>query len=127
MKVALDANRYSDLCRGETAVAEAVARSERVYLPLIVLGELRAGFRAGTLPRQNERMLARFLGSPRVRLLLPDEQTTFHYAAIYQELREQGTPIPANDLWIAALVVQHGLTLLTRDAHFEHVPGLLRA
>ena len=124
MKVALDANRYSDLCRGVTAVVEQISHAERVYLPLIVLGELRAGFQAGSRSRQNERILVRFLSSPRVRLLLPDEQTTFHYAGLFAQLRHQATPIPINDLWIAALVIQHGLILLTRDAHFKHVPQL---
>jgi tRNA(fMet)-specific endonuclease VapC len=124
MKVAIDANRYSDLCRGVKEVVEQVSRAERVYLPLIVLGELRAGFQAGSLARQNERILARFLGSPRVRLLLPDEQTTFHYANLFAQLRQQATPIPTNDLWIAALVIQHGLALLTRDSHFKHLPQL---
>lgn len=124
MKVALDANRYSDLCRGIAEVVDQVARAEKVYLPLIVLGELRAGFQAGSHARQNERILARFLRSPRVRLLLPDEQTSFHYASLFVQLRRQATPIPTNDLWIAALVIQHDLTLLTRDSHFKHVPQL---
>jgi tRNA(fMet)-specific endonuclease VapC len=124
MKVALDANRYCDLCRGVAEVAERTAQAERVYLPLIVLGELRAGFQAGSRTRQNERILVRFLNSPRVRLLLPDEQTSFHYANLFAQLRRQATPVPTNDLWIAALVIQHGLTLLTRDAHFRQVPQL---
>jgi tRNA(fMet)-specific endonuclease VapC len=124
MKVALDANRYSDLCRGIAKVVEQTSHAERVYLPLIVLGELRAGFQAGSRARQNERILVRFLSSPRVRLLLPDEQTTFHYASLFAQLRQQATPIPTNDLWIAALVIQHNLILLTRDAHFKHVPQL---
>jgi len=124
MKVSIDANRYSDLCRGVAEVVEQIARAERVYLPLIVLGELRAGFQAGSLARQNERILVRFLDSPRVRLLLPDEQTTFHYANLFAQLRQQATPIPTNDLWIAALAIQHDLILLTRDAHFKHVPQL---
>jgi tRNA(fMet)-specific endonuclease VapC len=124
MKIVLDANRYSDLCRGVPEVVEQVSRAEKVYLPLIVLGELRAGFQAGLRARQNERILVRFLASPRVRLLLHDEQTTFHYANLFAQLRRQATPIPTNDLWIAALVIQHDLILLTRDAHFKHVPQL---
>ena len=55
--------------------------------------------------------LQRFLGSPRVSILLPDEQTTHHYAQLYQQLRKKGVAIPTNDLWIAALVVQHNLVL----------------
>ena len=62
-----------------------------------------------------------------VRLLVPDEQTTHHYAAVFRQLRQQGTPIPTNDVWIAALVIQHGLVLSSRDAHFDHLPQILRA
>lgn len=124
MKVALDANRYSDLCRGIPEVVEQTSQAERVYLPLIVLGELRAGFQAGSRARKNERILARFLTSPRARLLLPDEQTTFHYASLFAQLRQQATPIPTNDLWIAAMVIQHGFTLLTRDTHFKYIAQL---
>ena len=105
-------------------MVERTSRAERIYLPLMVLGELRAGFQAGSRTRQNERVLVRFLNSPRVRLLLPDEQTTFHYAGLFVQLRQQATPIPTNDLWIAALVIQHDLVLLTRDAHFKHLSQL---
>jgi predicted nucleic acid-binding protein len=71
-------------------------------------------------------LLTRFLNSPRVRLLLPDEQTTYHYATLFVQLHGQGTPIPTNDLWIAALVLQHNLVLLARDAHFDHIAQLTR-
>ena len=126
MKVALDANRYSDFCRGASEVVKHMAEAEKIYLPVIVLGELRAGFQLGTQCRQNERILVRFLSSPRVRLLLPDEQTTFHYATLFVQLRQKATPIPTNDLWIAALAIQHGLILLTRDSHFQHIPQLAK-
>ncbi len=126
MKIALDTNRYTDFCRGEAKVIDYVSQAERIFLPFIVLGELRAGFHVGTRARQNERMLTRFLNSPRVRLLLPDEQTTHHYASLFAQLRKKATPIPTNDIWIAALVVQHDLLLMARDAHFDHLPQLSR-
>ena len=126
MRIALDTNRYADFCRG---VPEAVSRlneSERIFMPFAVLAELRAGFRSGTRGRLNERVLTRFLNLARVRLLLPDEQTTHHYAELFAQLRRQGTPIPTNDIWIAALAVQHGLVLFARDQHFDHLPQLAR-
>lgn len=126
MKIALDTNRYTDFCRGEQEAVERIARADKIYLPFIVLGELRAGFQAGTKTKQNERNLTRFLNSPRARLLLPDEQTTHHYANVFAQLRKQGTPIPTNDIWIAALVLQHDLLLLARDSHFDHLPQLAR-
>ncbi len=121
-----DQSRNADLARGLPEVVNPVMGADRVFLPLIVLGELRAGFQVGARSRQNERMLTRFLNSPRVRLLLPDEQTTHHYAALFAQLRRQGTPIPTNHLWIAALVIQHDLVLLARDEHFDHIAQLPR-
>ena len=70
--------------------------------------------------------LERFLASPRVGVLYADEATTRSYAGLFAQLRRQGTPIPTNDLWIAALAVQHGLALHSRDAHFDSIPQLLR-
>jgi len=126
MRIALDTNAYVGLCRGATEVVGHVSRAERVFVPFVVLAELRAGFQAGSRTKQNERILIRFLNSPRVRLLLPDEQTTHHYATLFAQLRRQATPIPTNDLWIAALVMQHELMLLANDKHFDHLPQLLR-
>jgi tRNA(fMet)-specific endonuclease VapC len=87
---------------------------------------LRAGFACGGAARRNEGILNAFLNRPRVRVLFADEQTTFHYARIFRQLREQGTPIPTNDIWIAALVQQHNLPLYSRDAHFDALPQLAR-
>jgi predicted nucleic acid-binding protein len=70
--------------------------------------------------------LTRFLNSPRVRVLYTDEQTTHHYASLFRQLRDQGTPIPTNDLWIAALVIQHDLILCSRDRHFDALPQIAR-
>lgn len=126
MRLALDTNRYVDFCRGDQAVVARVREAERIYLPFVTLAELRAGFLCGTKARQNERVLTRFLNSPRVRVLFPDEQTTHHYARLFQQLRQQATPIPTNDIWIAALILQHDLPLYARDHHFDHVPQLVR-
>jgi predicted nucleic acid-binding protein len=124
MRIAIDTNRYVDFARG---LADAVWRfraADRIVVPLIVLGELRAGFLGGSRAAENEANLVRFLNSPRVDVLLPDEDTTQHYAQLFHQLRRQGTPIPANDIWIAALVAQHQLYLFARDAHFDHLPQI---
>ena len=126
MRLALDTNRYVDFCRGERHALDRLREAERIYLPFVTLGELRAGFLCGTQARRNERVLTRFLNSPRVRVLYADEQTTHHYARLFQQLREQATPIPTNDIWIAALAIQHHLPLFDRDSHFDHVPQLAR-
>jgi tRNA(fMet)-specific endonuclease VapC len=64
---------------------------------------------------------------PGVGVLYADEPTAHHYAAVYRQLRKQGTPIPTNDMWIAALVLQHSLVLFARDTHFDALPQLTRA
>ena len=127
MKIALDTNRYDDLLTGAADVAGIIEAAEEVYLPFVVVGELRAGFAAGKRAAENERLLRRFLMKEGVEVLFAGEQTTHHYAAVYRQLREQGTPIPTSDLWIAALALEHDLVLCTRDRHFDHVAQLVRA
>ena len=124
MNIALDTNAYSDFMRGEAARVQIIRTARLIYLPLIVLGELRAGFAAGNQESANAANLQRFLNSPRVQVLSPDEQTTHHYAQLYLQLRKKSVSIPTNDLWIAALVVQHNLILCTSDSHFQHLPQI---
>lgn len=126
MRLALDTNRYADLCRGVAETVSLVSTAEAVFLPFVVVAELRAGFAFGKRSAENERVLRRFLLKEDVEVLYADDQTTHHYAAAYRQLRVQGTPIPTNDLWIAALVLQHNLTLHDRDRHFEHLPQIVR-
>jgi tRNA(fMet)-specific endonuclease VapC len=126
MRIALDSNRYDDLVTGDVSVAEIIETAEAVYLPFVVVGELRAGFAAGARQAENERLLRLFLMKDDVEILFADEQTTYHYASAYSQLRRQGTPIPTNDLWIAALVLQHDLSLCTRDRHFDNLAQIPR-
>ena len=127
VRLALDTNRYTDLSRDNPEVLELVESADEVWLPFIVLAELRAGFSLGSKAAQNETILRRFLLQPKVDVLYADEQTTHHYASVYRQLRRQGTPIPTNDMWIAALLLQHSLTLCARDVHFDALPQLPRA
>lgn len=127
MRLALDTNRYVDLCRDDPSAVALVEAAHQVLLPFVVLAELRAGFAVGRKGTENERALRRFLMKEGVEPLFADEQTTHHYAAVYRQLRRQGTPIPTSDMWIAALVLQHNLALVARDAHFDHLPQIERA
>jgi predicted nucleic acid-binding protein len=126
VRLAIDSNRYTDLCVGDEQAVSVIRGADEIHLPLVVLAELRSGFAHGARRGENERLLTRFLNSPRVRVVSPDEQTTQFYAEIYVDLRKKGRPIPTNDLWIAALVMQHGLVLFDRDSHLDHVRGLAR-
>jgi tRNA(fMet)-specific endonuclease VapC len=126
MRVALDTNRLTDLFQGDAALAERLGECDEVWLPLMVLAEIQAGFYGGSQQHRNEVLLRSLLVKPTVGILLPARDTAEHYARLFVQLKRAGTPIPDNDLWIAALVLQHDLVLITRDRHFERVPQLLR-
>ena len=124
MRIALDTNRYVDLAAGSADAVHVLEHAEEIALPFVVIAELRAGFAIGTKGADNERVLQRFLRKPHVRVLHSTDTTTRTYATLYRQLRQSGTPIPTNDLWIASLVVEHGLVLYSRDAHFRRLPQL---
>ena len=120
----LDTNAYTAFMLGAAEVVEVVAHAERLFVNSIVLGELLAGFAAGTREPRSRAELARFLDSPRVEVLPVTGQTADSYALVYAGLRRKGKPIPTNDLWIAASALEHGAALLTRDTHFSQIDGL---
>lgn len=124
MRLAIDTNRYRDLCDGQRDVVERFETAEAIFVPFVVLAELRAGFAVGTKGAANEKVLQRFLHQPGVEVLYSTDATTRCHAALYRQLRTHGKPIPTNDLWIAALVIEHDLTLYSRDAHFHALPQL---
>src|SRR5438045_5020879 len=126
MWLAIDTNRYTDLASNVPQVVAVVEQAIEVYVPFVVLAELRSGFLGGNRVARNEQMLLQFLTKRNVRVLYADEQTIEYYALVWNQLRKQGTPIPAHDRWIAALVLQHQLTLYARDAHFDHLPQIPR-
>jgi len=122
----LDTNAYSDFVRN-LKWQQRISGCPRIYVPLMMIAELKAGFRTGSRFAENEVQFERFLQQSNVTILVADLQTTTYYASIFFTLRSQGIHIPQNDLWIAALALQHGLHLCTSDAHFDHIPQLLRA
>ena len=126
MRFLIDTNRYSDFSRKDSSVFSKFVSAEELFVPFVVVAELRGGFRAGTQAKRNEQVFADFLANNHVSVLYPDEQTTLVYADIFAQLRSQGTPIPTNDIWIASLAVQHSLLLYTRDQHFDNIPQLSR-
>lgn len=126
MKLLLDTNRYRDFCEGQPQVVDLCRRAVQIGLPYVVIAELRAGFRCGTRSSSNEAILVRFLNKPRVVTVYADDGTTFCYADLFQKLRAQGTPIPTNDLWIAALALQHDWILCSRDKHFDNLKQIPR-
>jgi tRNA(fMet)-specific endonuclease VapC len=127
VRVALDTNRLTDLFQGDAELANRLGECDEVWIPLIVLAEIKAGFYGGSQQHRNEALLRSFLAKPTVGILAPARETAEHYARLFVQLKRAGTPVPDNDLWIAALVLEHDLTLLTRDRHFRCIPQLLQA
>jgi predicted nucleic acid-binding protein len=125
VNVVLDTSAYSQFRRGHQAILDIVQRSETVALPTIVLGELHSGFRAGNRCAENTALLTQFLSKSSVRVLNVTEETALRYAEIDVYLRKRGRPIPSNDVWIAAVALEHGLHLVTLDVHFREIPLLL--
>ncbi|MBN2442819.1 MAG: type II toxin-antitoxin system VapC family toxin [Spirochaetales bacterium] len=126
MQMLIDTNIYCYFCENNNDVVENFRLAEKIYISLITIAELRAGFMCGTYGKENEKVLSQFLNRPRIQILIPDEETSFHYAYLFKQLRTQGTPIPTNDLWIAALAVQHNLLLYSQDKHFNVIHQLPR-
>ena len=125
MRVSLDTSAYSALRRGHQPVLDVMRRSETVAVSAVVLGELYSGFRAGDRWAENTAQLAQFLSKPSVRVLNVTEETALRYAEVDVYLRKKGRPIPRNDVWIAAVALEHGLQLLTLDDRFREIPLLL--
>jgi tRNA(fMet)-specific endonuclease VapC len=117
----LDTSAYSHFKRGDPRVVELIDGAEWLGMPTIVLGELRVGFLLGGRQLVNEMELREFLSSPVVEVLGVDPEVSRHYAEIVVDLRRAGTPIPTNDVWIAAITAREGALLLTYDDHFRSI------
>lgn len=117
----LDTSAYSHFKRNDARIVELVDRAAWIGVPAIALGELRTGFLLGNRRAQNEEALREFLDSPVVEELVADAEASRHYAEIVVDLRRAGTPIPTNDVWIAAIAAREGALVVTYDPHFERI------
>jgi len=120
----LDTNALSAVVEGDPVLAPLLRKATQIAIPVIVLGEYRYGISHSRNRRQYEEWLTEYLRN--FRILEVEERTTIPYGAVRSELKKAGTPIPSNDVWIAALSRQHALPLLSRDRHFDLVPGIQR-
>lgn len=124
--VFLDTNAYAAYRAGDREILGTLGQAEVIHLSLFVLAELLTGFRGGRREAVNRRELDLFLKKPGVQLTLPSRRTAEYFALTKNRLRAKGTPIPINDVWIAAHCLEHGALLISADAHFDHVEGLRR-
>lgn len=119
--IVLDTSAYSAFKRGHPQLRFRLREASRIHLNPVVLGELRAGFLRGSRPAENLAELEQFMSSPRVEVAMVNEETASRYALIVDSLRRAGTPIPTNDIWIAASAMHLGAVLVTTDPHFGRV------
>jgi tRNA(fMet)-specific endonuclease VapC len=122
--VILDTNAVSALADGDRRLVQTASAVARLSLPVLVIGEFRFGIARSRHRARYTRWLEELISASAV--LVVDEETAVRYATIREQLRKQARPIPSNDAWIAALALQHGLPILTRDEHFDHVQGVQR-
>lgn len=122
--ILLDTNAITALFLGETAVLDAMATADCVYASAIVIGELEAGFRGGSRYADNLAILNRFLAKPSVSILPVGRTTSECFGRVKQALKAKGSPIPVNDIWLAAQSMETGAVLVTYDSHFDRVDGL---
>lgn len=121
----LDTNTYAALVQGKASVSEVFASSHTICLPLPVIAELKQGFLGGSMPTQNKQRLEQFMAGDLVEILIPTVETTEHYAALQHYARRKGRVLSNNDIWIAALTLETGDTLVTYDKDFQVFNELL--
>lgn len=123
-KIVLDTNAYARLLAGDDDALDAVSSAETVYMSVFVLGELYAGFAGGARERENKDSLQRFLMKSTVKILNATAETAEVFGLVKYNLKKSGTPLPINDVWIAAHALETGSVVVTYDAHFKSVSGL---
>ncbi len=123
-KIVLDTNAYTQLLIGEEDVLDIIGTADTIYMSIFVLGELYAGFAGGRKERKNKETLNRFLLKPTAKILNATAETAEVFGKVKQNLKKAGTPIPINDVWIAAHAIETGSTIITYDSHFKNVAGL---
>ena len=120
-RLCLDTSAYSHFKRGDARVVRFIDEARELFVPSIVLGELRAGFLLGSRAEHNQSELGTFLAHSAVTVLEVDSDAAWIYAELIVDLRRAGTPLPTNDIWIAALALREGATILTFDEHFAAI------
>lgn len=124
-RILVDTNAYTGLLGNDSHVFGALSKAETVFMSVFVLGELYAGFMGGARQKKNREVLDAFLRKPTVKILNATSETSEIFGKIKHALKAAGTPIPINDVWIAAHCMETGSHLVTYDSHFSKVKGLL--
>ncbi len=125
MRLSLDTNIYSAFKNGNEKIRDILENADEILVSVTVLGELYSGFQIGSLTEKNLTELDDFLLKPGVSIININKGISFRYGFITKKLRKHGTPIPTNDIWIAATAMETGSILLSKNKHFKVVPGLM--
>lgn len=120
----IDTNAYTAFKNNSSDALGIFKQATTLYINSIVLGELQSGFAVGTRQAKNQQELESFLQLDKVQFLAINQITATYYAQVYKLLRQKGQPIPTNDIWIAAVALQHNLSVFTYDKHFKAVDNL---
>lgn len=121
----LDTSAYSEFKRGNADIIEIIRKADQIYVNPVVIGELLSGFDGGKWRDKNRKELDDFLEHDTVTTQAVSRETAERYSFIRQRLKKRGTPIPANDMWIAASVIETGTFLVTRDSDFIHLEDII--
>ncbi len=124
MRILLDANTYSLLLLHDQLIAKTLTEASHIVFSSIVIGELLYGYKKGSKELININRLNVFLSHPSVDVINVTKNTAQFYALIRNELANNGSPMPSNDMWIAAHAIESNSTLLTYDKHFQNIPNL---
>jgi tRNA(fMet)-specific endonuclease VapC len=122
--IVLDTSAYSRLRTGDPQILSLLAHAPHAYLPVIAIGELEAAFARGSKRSQNRALLEEFIAEPFVHVVDVDRATADRYGELVKALLDAGTPMPTNDVWMAATAAGTDGQLVTFDRDFLRVPGL---
>jgi tRNA(fMet)-specific endonuclease VapC len=123
-KIILDTNAYTQLLTGREDVLDIISTADTLYMSIFVLGELYTGFSGGSKEQENREILNRFLLKPTVKILNATLETADVFGMLKSKLKAAGTPLPINDIWIAAHAIETGSVLISFDKHFNKISGL---
>lgn len=124
-KIVLDTSAYIALFSGDQKVFSAISSADTIYVPTVVAGELHSGFDVTAKGIARRQEFADFIRKPTVNIIPVTEETAEFYGKIIGALRKNGTPIPINDVWIAANAMEIGAMTVSYDKHFLRIPGLM--
>lgn len=123
--ILIDTNAYVAFKRGDVSAKEIMRHAEILAISPIVLGELLSGFEGGSKTKRNRDELQQFLQTSRIKIYSITPDTANFYSRIHSLLKKNGTPIPTNDLWIAAQASENGCVIYSYDKHFKMIEGII--